>query len=337
MDKEVCGDGELDPNEDCDDAGESADCDDDCTVVACGDGIVNATAGEICEPTSGEPYDRCAFCDYYGAGLDGTWGSKWEPMAPSPVTYIYALQSFHYSGEPAFYDSYANLRYDIAKDSWTYVEGDNPVSNSWWRNGAVDATTLWIPAWGVMHKFDFASETWTSLTGDIPAGSAEFSAAVFDGEGNIWYHGPDGLVRYDPATDTASAEIEHESVEVYQTRFAYDPIGHKIAFAGHLAAHVLVYDIAKGTFALSSTSPGGSIRDNSCGDNSGGLYVGSGSNRSMMYRYDIANDTFTELPLLPTEHDDNSTCIVSQDGYLYVGTGKAPAFYRLALGKYPSK
>ncbi len=47
----TCGDGVLDPalGEQCDDQGESAICDRDCTTVACGDGVTNATAGEGCD------------------------------------------------------------------------------------------------------------------------------------------------------------------------------------------------------------------------------------------------------------------------------------------------
>lgn len=45
----VCGNGALDGNEQCDDAGETATCDIDCTFVECGDGYVNAVAGETCD------------------------------------------------------------------------------------------------------------------------------------------------------------------------------------------------------------------------------------------------------------------------------------------------
>ena len=45
----ICGNGVIDDDEDCDDGGESAVCNDDCTIAACGDGIVNATAGEGCD------------------------------------------------------------------------------------------------------------------------------------------------------------------------------------------------------------------------------------------------------------------------------------------------
>lgn len=44
-----CGDGIVDVNEACDDAGESAECDADCSLAFCGDGTTNASAGETCD------------------------------------------------------------------------------------------------------------------------------------------------------------------------------------------------------------------------------------------------------------------------------------------------
>ncbi|MGB1017130.1 MAG: hypothetical protein ACPG4T_23540 [Nannocystaceae bacterium] len=49
---QLCGNGEVDMDEDCDDGGASAVCDADCTVPACGDGVVNPLAGESCDPGS---------------------------------------------------------------------------------------------------------------------------------------------------------------------------------------------------------------------------------------------------------------------------------------------
>jgi hypothetical protein len=45
----VCGDGVVAGDEVCDDGGESATCDADCTAAACGDGHVNGAAGETCD------------------------------------------------------------------------------------------------------------------------------------------------------------------------------------------------------------------------------------------------------------------------------------------------
>ena len=47
----ACGDGVVNAaaGEDCDTLGESETCDDDCTFVSCGDGNVNEAAGELCD------------------------------------------------------------------------------------------------------------------------------------------------------------------------------------------------------------------------------------------------------------------------------------------------
>ncbi len=54
-----CGDGAVnDTGEDCDDGGESASCDADCTAAECGDGTTNNAAGESCDDTG-----ESATCD----------------------------------------------------------------------------------------------------------------------------------------------------------------------------------------------------------------------------------------------------------------------------------
>ncbi|MBU0719099.1 MAG: hypothetical protein KJ749_12685 [Planctomycetes bacterium] len=52
-----CGNRLLDPGEECDDAGESATCDTDCTLAEHGDGTVNVTAGEECD--DGAEFPTC--------------------------------------------------------------------------------------------------------------------------------------------------------------------------------------------------------------------------------------------------------------------------------------
>jgi spore coat protein A len=57
----TCGDGALGmPDEECDDAGESAECDVDCTMPVCGDGVTNTLAGETCDDGGTVDGDGCS-------------------------------------------------------------------------------------------------------------------------------------------------------------------------------------------------------------------------------------------------------------------------------------
>jgi cysteine-rich repeat protein len=56
----VCGNGTIDAGEQCDDGGESVDCDADCTFADCGDGQINAAAGEECDDGNTNPGDGCS-------------------------------------------------------------------------------------------------------------------------------------------------------------------------------------------------------------------------------------------------------------------------------------
>ena len=66
-----CGNGVTDPGEDCDDSGESAICDADCTAVTCGDQAVNSTAGEQCDDGNLDDTDACL-----STCLDATCGDS---------------------------------------------------------------------------------------------------------------------------------------------------------------------------------------------------------------------------------------------------------------------
>jgi cysteine-rich repeat protein len=58
----ICGDGQVDDGEACDDGQETALCDDDCTPAACGDAKINAAAGEDCDDGNADDGDGCIAC-----------------------------------------------------------------------------------------------------------------------------------------------------------------------------------------------------------------------------------------------------------------------------------
>ena len=57
---ETCGNGIQDSEEECDVAGTSSSCDDDCTFAECGDGKINAVAGEECDDGNTNNIDGCS-------------------------------------------------------------------------------------------------------------------------------------------------------------------------------------------------------------------------------------------------------------------------------------
>ena len=70
----VCGDDDVGPGEQCDDMGESALCDADCTYAFCGDGVTNAVANEECDDGDVEDGDGCSPSCLVEDGDDGGMG-----------------------------------------------------------------------------------------------------------------------------------------------------------------------------------------------------------------------------------------------------------------------
>lgn len=69
----VCGNDVVEADEACDDGkngqpAESADCDADCTESACGDGVMNMAAGEVCDDGNMDNLDGCVACALASCG-----------------------------------------------------------------------------------------------------------------------------------------------------------------------------------------------------------------------------------------------------------------------------
>lgn len=346
-----CGDGIVNGDEECDPGRETKDCDADCTFPKCGDGYVNERAEE-CEPDPDlGPWQRCGSTCIHGVNLDGTWrdvdlpgtDSPWELLQIGSGLYGYyvGMQSFHYAGMKYLFDLTGNQRYDIKNDIWSPLPNELPYAIMFWENAAVDGRGLWVPRASAMHRLDLETLEWTTPTVDLPDGSATVngSGAVYDSDGFIWYVGASEaalfLVKYAPTDgsfDVFSYADDFPGFEIGEARLAYDPLSNKILAAGRLSTRFLIFDLDSEEFTQSSPSPYGWIRNNACQDRAGGVYVGS-TGLEYMYRYDIAGDDFTELPVLPAVHDDVSACVVSELGYLYYGTSTGPTFARLRLNQ----
>jgi|APSaa5957512535_1039671.scaffolds.fasta_scaffold01117_3 cysteine-rich repeat protein len=73
----VCGDGNVEGSEECDDSGETASCDANCTYVECGDGYKNTKSGEECDDGNVSDGDGCSSsCMLEGCGNGLTEGTE---------------------------------------------------------------------------------------------------------------------------------------------------------------------------------------------------------------------------------------------------------------------
>jgi cysteine-rich repeat protein len=98
---ERCGDGVVQPGEDCDVPGGSAECNGNCTFPACGDGIVNRFAGEECD-------------DAYAGGGDGCSGACLvEP-------------GYSCAGEPSVCTRSGGAVYDGVASPYVSIPDSNP-------------------------------------------------------------------------------------------------------------------------------------------------------------------------------------------------------------------
>lgn len=304
----------------------------DAMLAFCGDGIVNAPDEDCDLGAANDDHRRCGDNCRWGAGLDGTvTGMMWETLTGGPNGY--ALQELHYAGQPLIHDTYAHQAYNIGTNAWVAFPA-SPAGSQIWSNAAVGATSMYLTRGGSMHRYDFATMTWTTVATGIPDGGSHLSAHTFDGDGFIWYHGPgNDLVRFNPVDNTFMT-FTHPAHENFETRVVYDPETNMILSAGFLATSFVRFDLDTMTFLTpSAVSPGGVIRDHTCGDRSGNVYTGA-DDASALWIYTPATDTWTLFPVMtPMPHDNNATCVVSQEGYYYFMTNAQ--LFRISLGVYP--
>ncbi|MEM9460654.1 MAG: integrin [Myxococcota bacterium] len=110
-----CGNGIVEAGELCDAGGESATCNDDCTDVLCGDGLINEAAGEECEGTELEGA-TCEGMGFYGGEMAcrrecsyDRSGCFNEPGVPVLALGFSPVKQFNFSWDPALGAEYYQL------------------------------------------------------------------------------------------------------------------------------------------------------------------------------------------------------------------------------------
>lgn len=131
-----CGNGIVEAGETCDERGESAECNADCTDVVCGDGIINETAGEVCDGAmlSGETCESQGFtvgelaCN--GGCTYDTTACSLLPAVPVLELSVSAIKRFDFSwGEDPEADYYQLEERVTADDAFVQL-GDDVVGES---------------------------------------------------------------------------------------------------------------------------------------------------------------------------------------------------------------
>jgi hypothetical protein len=269
----------------------------------------------------------CGFPLFTGS-VSATWTSR---AASAWTSSLGSLSSYWPTDESDLVNLYGSpaQSYDPTANLWSKGSTTNPLSTAYFAGGAPFNGYLWVIRKGKVYRYDpltdsFATAASFTMTDDK-------SMTESDEEGVVYgYDGAGELITYDTLTSTLT-ESSTGLGALTQTRLAYDPT-HRWLFVGAYDGPELYrYDILADTWSAVSPIPETQLNDIFCGDRSGHIYAAGGTSGTTIYQYTTATDTWTTITAFPVSHANAGACTVSDDGYLYVSTGSASVFYRLAL------
>ncbi|MFN7143754.1 MAG: MopE-related protein [Myxococcota bacterium] len=295
----------------CDDA------DNDCD----GETDEDADGRDVCETGGGDP----------GGGttgpFDGTFGDTWEPIASS-LARPSSLQGYVPAGGRLHnFESNPGTVYDPETDSWSYLATYAPYARTW-NSMTPFAGQLYAIMGSNVYRYTPEDDTWETLA--AVTGTDEFSMTESDEDGNIYAYVAEGnLVVYD-AVGGGVEYIPTGLGSEYEPRLGYDPTTRGLYFGAFYTPNLYRYDLDSGEITEVTPHPESQLNDIFCSDRSGHIYAAGGGSGTTIWQYTTATDTWAPLPDLPSDHGNNSTCSVAEDGWLYVGTDSS-AMYRLAL------
>ena len=267
---------------------------------------------------------ECSFREF-----DGTFASSWETL-DDPLQHLYSVQSYHPSDMDYIYNMYdtTGQQYDPATDSWTTLSSTAPYSSPWTSMAPVDGD-LWMIRNSSVYHYAPDTDTWTTVTSVY--GGDDLNMTESDEYGVVYGHTDYGdMVSY----DTGTGSLDYFTTGLgsqYETRMGYDPDERAIFFGAYNASSLYRWGIDDGTVTTMTSIPESQLNDIFCSDRSGHIYAAGNSSGTSMYQYDVATDSWSSIPSLPSDHGNNGSCTVSEDGWLYVGSGSNMKWYRLEL------
>lgn len=175
-----CGNGILDGDEVCDQAGATRDCDEDCTIASCGDGLVNTEAGEECDDQNGEELDACANeCKKTGLiahyPLHERIGSlAWDVASRRHHGNMVNGATFSTDGSGVIFDGMTQY-INVPEGSAPRVDGEVTLA-------ALVRANLPLPVdptfQVIVTQWDADEETWLRLRGDTVQGGAWWGEGI---------------------------------------------------------------------------------------------------------------------------------------------------------------
>jgi streptogramin lyase len=155
--------------------------------------------------------------------------------------------------------------------------------------------------------------------------------SVSDDEGHIWGHASNGqLVRYAPASGAVDYYTTGQGGQ-YEARLAWDPIVRKIFFGSYTKPQLYSFNVDTHVVEQHASIPENQLNDIFCGDRSGHIYAAGDSGGNTIFKYDVATNTWSQIPSLPTDHGNNGCCTVWRAGWLFVSTGSNKKWHKIEL------
>jgi hypothetical protein len=232
---------------------------------------------------------------------------------------------------PYIYNMYGSngWRYDAKADSWTALSTAEPLNDPWFSGAPIDDSLYFVRS-GNVFAYNTTSDAWSTVA-SVP-GADDYNMSESDENGVVYgYDASSGdIIGYDTVSDTTTSWPTGLS-GLSEARLGYDPGTRAMYFGAYPEPYLYKLDLTSGVVTSLKSISEYQLSDIFCSDRSGHIYVAGDSSGTTMWQYDIASDTWNALPDLPSEQSNNGSCTVSEDGYLYVGTGSYLQFYRLAL------
>lgn len=310
------------------------------------DGDVTADGGG--DGRSGDGGDAGAFDGSYDAAaqhFEGGTGTVWEPrgvtFSPSSGTFA----DYWPKGARAFYGLTDNagddmFRYDSVNDDWGFLGAfGSPPTRGTSPTMALVEHGLYLVRSGAVYRVGDGTNNdagpWVTRLTNLPVTT---SGITTHDDNDIVLALTEGalpkVIRYDPANNTFTTVATSLPGASSAPRLGWDSVTSRLFVAPTVGPELYEVDTMTGATTARMSCPEAFASRTFCSDRSGHIYAaGDAASPRTFWQYDVLNNTWKKTPDLAFDKGLTGSCIVSQDGWLYVSNGMTALgnFARLAL------